>query len=184
LVFFNPNYLGHSDNYIPANPLVTPAHIVPEWYFLTFYAILRAIPDKLMGVIALLFSICSLFILPYVINPHFRSSYFRPTTHIIFWIFVTICLYLCFFGGKPAVYPFTYLSQAITFLYFSYFFIGIPFLVVTENDSGTFCILSNFDEQKSIWSYINEFFWETIEFLASVYCTRINEIISMTLLRC
>lgn len=138
LIFFNPNYLGHSDNYIPANPLVTPAHIVPEWYFLTFYAILRAIPDKLLGVIALLCAIFALLLLPYLVSPHFRSSYFRPTTHTVFWIFATTCLYLCFFGGKPAIYPFTYLSQMSTFSYFSYFFLMIPGIVVFENWLGGF----------------------------------------------
>lgn len=182
LVFFNPNYLGHSDNYIPANPLVTPAHIVPEWYFLTFYAILRAIPDKLIGVIALLFSICSLFVLPYIVNPHFRSSYFRPTTHIIFWIFATICLYLCFFGGKPAVYPFTYLSQIITLLYFSYFFIGIPFLVVTENFSGNFWVLSNL-KTLFLFEKIEEIFFEIVNFVGSAY-NRTNGFDSINLAKC
>jgi quinol-cytochrome oxidoreductase complex cytochrome b subunit len=140
LIFFAPNYLGHSDNYIPANPLVTPAHIVPEWYFLPFYAILRAVPDKLLGVVALLFAIFSLFVLPYIVNPHFRSSYFRPLTHFCFWIFIVACLYLCFLGGKPASYPYTYLSQITTILYFSYFFILLPIIVFLENWVGGFYI--------------------------------------------
>lgn len=71
-VFFSPNLLGHPDNYIPANPMVTPAHIVPEWYFLPFYAILRSIPNKLLGVLALLFSIFALIMLPFVIKPQLR----------------------------------------------------------------------------------------------------------------
>ena len=87
-VFFIPNYLGHPDNYIPANPLVTPAQIVPEWYFLPFYAILRAIPNKLVGVIALFASIGVLFFLPWLDTSRVRSAAFRPIYRQFFWIFV------------------------------------------------------------------------------------------------
>lgn len=86
-LFFMPNFLGHSDNYIMANPMVTPAHIVPEWYFLPFYAILRAIPDKLLGVIALLFAIVVLFIIPYIEFNLIRSFKFKVFSNYIFWFF-------------------------------------------------------------------------------------------------
>ena len=85
-VFFFPNFMGHPDNYIPANPMVTPAHIVPEWYFLPFYAILRAVPDKLGGVLLMFGAIVVLFILPWLDRQPIRSSQFRPLYKILFWI--------------------------------------------------------------------------------------------------
>lgn len=93
-VFFSPNFLGHPDNYVLANPLVTPNHIVPEWYFLPFYAILRALPDKTLGAIFLVLSILVLLALPFYSNVGFRSSYFKPVFQIFFWIFVVIALTL------------------------------------------------------------------------------------------
>jgi ubiquinol-cytochrome c reductase cytochrome b subunit len=105
-VFFFPNYMGHSDNYIEANPLVTPAHIVPEWYFLLFYAILRSIPDKLAGVLALLLSIITLIFLPFLLKPAVRSLAFRPFSRILFWLFVLDCIVLTWIGGCPAEYPY------------------------------------------------------------------------------
>ena len=87
VVFFAPDYLGHPDNYVPADPLKTPAHIVPEWYFLPFYAILRAIPDKLGGVIAMFSAIFVLFLLPWLDTSKVRSASFRPLYRILFWIF-------------------------------------------------------------------------------------------------
>jgi quinol-cytochrome oxidoreductase complex cytochrome b subunit len=87
-VFYMPNALGHADNYIPANPLVTPSHIVPEWYFLPFYAILRAVPDKLMGVLAMFGAIACLFALPWLDTSKVRSMRYRPTAKIHFFIFV------------------------------------------------------------------------------------------------
>jgi len=89
-VFFNPNYLGHPDNYIPANPLVTPAHIVPEWYFLPFYAILRSIPDKLLGVIAMFASILILFLLPVFYSNKIRNAQYRPLFQFFVWLFVAV----------------------------------------------------------------------------------------------
>ena len=86
-IFFFPNFMGHPDNYIPANPMQTPAHIVPEWYFLPFYAILRAVPDKLGGVLAMFGAIAVLFILPWLDRSPIRSGNFRPVFKIFFWVF-------------------------------------------------------------------------------------------------
>ena len=90
-VFYIPNYLGHADNYIPANPAVTPSHIVPEWYFLPFYAILRAIPDKLGGVIAMFGAIAVLAFLPWLDTSRVRSTAYRPLYKQFFWVFVVVC---------------------------------------------------------------------------------------------
>ncbi len=93
-VFFAPNYMGHPDNYIPANPLVTPAHIVPEWYFLPFYAILRAVPDKLGGVLAMFGAIAVLFVLPWLDTSKVRSANYRPLYRQFFWVLVVACVLL------------------------------------------------------------------------------------------
>jgi ubiquinol-cytochrome c reductase cytochrome b subunit len=100
-VFYAPNYLGHSINYIEADPLVTPPHIVPEWYFLPFYAILRSIPDKLMGVVALFGSMLTLFFVPWLDTGKVRSARFRPTYRIFFWLFVFDCFVLGYAGSQP-----------------------------------------------------------------------------------
>merc|ERR1712231_5050 len=100
-VFYFPNAMGHPDNYIPANPLVTPAHIVPEWYFLPFYAILRSIPDKLGGVLAMGGALIVLFIIPFINTSEIRSSYFRPIYTKIFWFFAADCLILGWIGQMP-----------------------------------------------------------------------------------
>jgi len=131
-LFFIPNYLGHTDNYIPANPLVTPTHIVPEWYFLPFYAILRSIPDKLFGVIAMLGSILVLLFLPFLYKFEIRSLYFRPFSRFFFWFFVSICILLGWLGSMPASEPFVFISQIITFLYFGCFFFYLLLLVIIE----------------------------------------------------
>ncbi len=99
-LFYAPNYLGHPDNYIPANPLVTPAHIVPEWYFLPFYAILRAVPDKLGGVLLMFGAIAVLFALPWLDKSRVRSARYRPTFKQLFWIFVLVCIGLTYFGAQ------------------------------------------------------------------------------------
>lgn len=117
-VFFAPNYLGHPDNYIPADPLVTPLHIVPEWYFLPFYAILRSLPGKLLGVVALVASIVVLAFLPFIIVVTYRSASNRPLYQIFFWMFVVTSLILGFVGGKPIEYPYYELGQCLTFFYF------------------------------------------------------------------
>ncbi|MCH2547086.1 MAG: cytochrome b N-terminal domain-containing protein [Alphaproteobacteria bacterium] len=101
-IFFSPNSLGHADNYIPADPMVTPAHIVPEWYFLPFYAILRAVPDKLLGVLAMFASILILFVLPWLDTSKVRSAKFRPMYRLAFWVFLFDCVLLTYAGGQTA----------------------------------------------------------------------------------
>jgi ubiquinol-cytochrome c reductase cytochrome b/c1 subunit len=127
-VFYIPNYLGHADNYIPANPAVTPTHIVPEWYYLPFYAILRAIPNKLLGVIALFASILILVFLPWLDSSKVRSARYRPLYRQFFWIFVAVCLGLGWLGGKPAEGIYVTLARILTFYYFAHFLIVLPLL--------------------------------------------------------
>jgi quinol-cytochrome oxidoreductase complex cytochrome b subunit len=131
LVFFIPNTLGHPDNYIPANPDVTPAHIVPEWYFLPFYAISRAIPDKALGVIALLASIVMLGLLPFLHKSHIRNVGFKPISKFFVLLFITTVILLTYFGAQPIEEPFTLLSQYCTIAYFSFFFI-LPLINALE----------------------------------------------------
>jgi len=127
-VFFAPNYLGHPDNYIPANPMVTPAHIVPEWYFLPYYAILRAIPDKLLGVIAMFGSIFILLALPWLDTSKIRSCVYRPIYKWFFWILVIDCLVLGYAGSQPAEGIWVTISRIGTFYYFAHFLILLPIL--------------------------------------------------------
>lgn len=127
-VFWFPNYLGHPDNYIPADPLVTPAHIVPEWYFLPFYAILRSVPDKLLGVLAMFAAIGVLFILPWLDRSRVRSAAFRPLYKWFFWIFVLDCLVLGYAGSQPAEGNMLLISQIATVWYFFHFIILMPVL--------------------------------------------------------
>jgi ubiquinol-cytochrome c reductase cytochrome b subunit len=132
-VFFYPNALGHSDNYIPANPMSTPAHIVPEWYFLPFYAILRSIPDKLGGVTAMISAILVLFLLPITNTSAVRSPYFRPIFAMSFWFFVSDFLILGWIGQKPVESPFIELGQVATCFYFLYLVFLIPAIGLLEN---------------------------------------------------
>lgn len=125
-LFFAPNYLGHPDNYIEANPLVTPAHIVPEWYFLPFYAILRAIPDKLGGVIAMFAAIIVLFVIPWLDSSKVRSTNYRPMYKWFFWLFGITCLSLGYLGAMPAEGIYVILSRVFTVLYFAHFFVVMP----------------------------------------------------------
>lgn len=127
-IYFYPNILGHSDNYIEANPMVTPTHIVPEWYFLPFYAILRSIPHKLGGVIAMLFSILILTLLPWIHSTEIRSSRFRPLYRFFYWILISSCLLLGWIGGMPVEDPYILIGQILSFFYFFYFLILLPFL--------------------------------------------------------
>jgi ubiquinol-cytochrome c reductase cytochrome b subunit len=120
-VFYQPNFMGHADNYIPANPAVTPAHIVPEWYFLPFYAILRAIPDKLGGVIAMFAAIAVLAFLPWLDTSKVKSMTYRPVAKVMFWAFVFVCIILGWLGAMPAEEPYVTYSQIFTALYFGYF---------------------------------------------------------------
>ncbi len=131
-VFFAPNVLGHADNYIQANPLVTPAHIVPEWYLLPFYAILRAIPDKLGGVIAMFGAIMILFVLPWLDTSKVRSGRFRPLFKQFFWIFVANCIFLGYLGAKPAEGIYVTLARIGTAYYFAHFLIILPILGLVE----------------------------------------------------
>ena len=126
-LFFMPNALGEPDNYIKADPLVTPAHIVPEWYFLPFYAILRAIPDKLGGVVAMFAAIFVLFVLPWLDTSRVRSATFRPIYKQMFWLFVIVCLVLGWCGAKPAEGIYLTVSRVATFLYFAFFAL-LPFI--------------------------------------------------------
>lgn len=135
IVFFYPNALGHSDNYIMANPLVTPAHIVPEWYFLPFYAILRAIPNKIGGVVAMLAAILILFTLPLLDKGQIKSPRFRNIFNFFFVVFVFNFLLLGFLGGSPAEEPYIFLSRMSTLLYFGHFVFIIPFLSKLDNFS-------------------------------------------------
>jgi len=128
LVFFAPNYLGHADNYIPANPLVTPAHIVPEWYFLPFYAVLRAVPDKLGGVILMGAAILVLFFLPWLDTSKVRSLRFRPITRVFFLLWTVNFFVLTWVGAMPAEQPYVLISQVCTMIYFCYFLVVLPLL--------------------------------------------------------
>lgn len=125
-VFYMPNYLGHPDNYIPANPMVTPAHIVPEWYFLPFYAILRSIPNKLIGVLALFASILILFFLPWLDKSPVKSARFRPIFRIFYFLFILDTIFLGWLGGQPAEGNFITMSQIATFYYFCHFLVIVP----------------------------------------------------------
>ncbi|MCW5729834.1 MAG: cytochrome b N-terminal domain-containing protein [Alphaproteobacteria bacterium] len=125
-LFYAPNALGHPDNYIPANPLVTPAHIVPEWYFLPFYAILRAVPDKLGGVVLMFGSILILFLLPWLDTSRVRSGRFRPIFKQFFWVFVLACLALGWAGAQPPEGLPLAISRVATVYYFAYFLVILP----------------------------------------------------------
>jgi quinol-cytochrome oxidoreductase complex cytochrome b subunit len=135
-VFFAPNVLGHADNYIPANPLVTPPHIVPEWYFLPFYAILRAItfdifwiiPAKLGGVIAMFGSIAVLFFLPWLDTSRVRSARFRPIYKWLFWVFLLDCVILGYVGASPPEGWLPTIGLLATIYYFAHFLIILPLL--------------------------------------------------------
>jgi ubiquinol-cytochrome c reductase cytochrome b subunit len=127
-VFFSPNILGHADNYIEANPLVTPAHIVPEWYLLPFYAILRSVPDKLLGVIAMFAAIFVLVILPWLDTSKVRSTVFRPIYKQFYWFLVADVLILGYVGAMPAEGLYLLIARVATAYYFAHFLIILPFL--------------------------------------------------------
>ena len=132
MVFYWPNAMGDAENYVPANPLVTPAHIVPEWYFLPFYAILRAVPDKLMGVLFMFGSIGVLFILPWLDRSPIRSGSFRPLFKIFFWLLLADCVMLTWLGAKPPEGIYVILSRLGTAYYFAHFLLVLPALSIFE----------------------------------------------------
>jgi quinol-cytochrome oxidoreductase complex cytochrome b subunit len=144
LVFFQPNLLGDADNYIPANPMSTPAEIVPEWYFLPFYAILRSVPDigipgyfvlmnaKLAGVICMAVSILVLFALPWLDSSKVRSARFRPMYKLAFWALLVDCVILGWIGGHQAVAPYIWIGRVATLYYFLHFFVLVPVIARKE----------------------------------------------------
>lgn len=133
LIFYYPNLLGHSDNYIPADSMKTPAHIVPEWYFLPFYAILRAIPHKLGGVLAMGGALVVLFFLPFIHASKIRSSTFRLGYRVVFWLILTTFLLLMWLGPKPTDPPYIGIGQFLTFSYFFLFLVGIPLSGIVDS---------------------------------------------------
>lgn len=124
LTLTNPYLLGDPDNFIPANPLVTPVHIQPEWYFLFAYAILRSIPNKLGGVIALVLSIAILVILPFTANRKFRGIQFYPINQVLFWSIVATVILLTWIGARPVEDPYIIVGQLLTVVYFSYYILN------------------------------------------------------------
>ena len=134
-VFFSPNSLGHPDNYIEANPLATPAHIVPEWYFLPFYAILRSIPDKLGGVTGMFGALLILFALPWLDGSSIRSGKYRPIFRIITFVFIVNFVVLGYIGGQPAEEPYISIGQFCTVWYFLHFLVLLPLVSRREKTS-------------------------------------------------
>ena len=131
-VFYLPDYLGHADNYIEANPLSTPPHIVPEWYFLPYYAILRAIPDKLLGVIAMFSSILLLVFLPWLDTSRVRSAKYRPVYKWFFWLFIFTVVALGYLGSKPAEGAYVHWARVFTAYYFLHLLVVLPIVGVME----------------------------------------------------
>lgn len=127
-IFFSPNFFGEPENYIPADPLVTPAHIVPEWYFLPLYAILRAIPNKVIGVIAMFGAVGLLFALPWLDKSPIRSARFRPYYRPLFWVLVVDCIVLGWVGGKSPEGMYIIIGQLSTLYFFAHFLVFIPLL--------------------------------------------------------
>nr|CAD91376.1 cytochrome b [Acipenser gueldenstaedtii] len=133
VALFSPNLLGDPDNFTPANPLVTPPHIKPEWYFLFAYAIMRSIPNKLSGVLALLFSILILMLVPVLHTSKQRGNTFRPLSQILFWALVADMLVLTWIGGQPVEHPFVLIGQVASTVYFALFLIALPLTGLLEN---------------------------------------------------
>jgi ubiquinol-cytochrome c reductase cytochrome b/c1 subunit len=131
-VFYGPNYMGDAVNYVPANPLVTPAHIKPEWYYLPFYAILRSVPDKLLGVIAMFSSILILLALPWLDTSKVRSGTYRPIFKGFFWVFAIVCVALGFIGSKPPEGSYVFWGRILTAYYFIHFIVILPLLGLLE----------------------------------------------------
>jgi ubiquinol-cytochrome c reductase cytochrome b subunit len=132
-VFYYPNVLGHADNYIEANPMKTPLHIVPEWYFLPFYAILRSIPNKIGGVVGMFGSLLILLTIPFTNSSEIRSTAFRPIYKIAYWLLVVSFLLLGWIGQMPVEYPYTEIGVISMIYYIAFFIIVIPFLGKIES---------------------------------------------------
>nr|ACC77668.1 cytochrome b [Mabuya mabouya] len=133
LTLFSPNLLGDPENFTPANPLVTPPHIKPEWYFLFAYAILRSIPNKLGGVLALLLSILILLLVPMLHTSKQRGNIFRPMSQTVYWLLMTNIFILTWIGGQPVEHPFIIIGQLASALYFITFLIIMPITAIMEN---------------------------------------------------
>src|SRR6202034_3302358 len=136
-IFYLPNYLGDADNYIPANPGVTPTHIVPEWYYLPFYAILRSIPNQLGRLIAMFSAIIVLAFLPWLDTARTRSSKYRPLAKQFFWIFVVVAVLLGYLGAQPPEGIYVIAGRILTVCYFAYFLIVLPLLSRIETPRPT-----------------------------------------------
>jgi ubiquinol-cytochrome c reductase cytochrome b subunit len=149
-VFFMPNVLGDSENYVMANPMQTPPAIVPEWYLLPFYAILRSIPNKLLGVITMFAALLILLIVPYIDISRSRGIQFKPLSKIIFYIFVANFLILMQLGAKHVESPFIEFGQISTMLYFSYFLILVPLVTYIENTLTNLSLESKIYSEKTI----------------------------------
>ena len=136
LIFFIPNDLLDADNYNIANPLVTPAHVVPEWYLLPFYAMLRAIPNKLLGVIALVAAIVVLFFLPWLDRNPVKSAKYRPAFRFFFWVFVAICIGLGWIGSQEPTDALSLIARFLTLGYFGFFLVIMPLLEFHREDEA------------------------------------------------
>nr|UPL65271.1 cytochrome b [Largus sp.] len=132
IILWEPRMLGDPENFIPANPLVTPVHIQPEWYFLFAYAILRSIPNKLGGVIAMILSIAIIMILPFTNKSKFQGIKFYPFSKSLFWSFVMIIILLTWIGARPAEEPFIMVGQILTILYFLYFIVSPMMMIIWD----------------------------------------------------
>ncbi len=132
-VFFSPNTMGHPDNYIPGNPLVTPASIVPEWYLLPFYAILRSVPDKLLGVLAMFGAILILLVLPITDRSVIRGNAFKVFSKFFFFLFIANFVLLGHLGECHVEPPFVVMGQIATVIYFAYFLVIVPVVSTIEN---------------------------------------------------
>jgi len=126
-IFYAPDALGHPDNFMEANFLVTPSHIVPEWYFLPLYALLRSVPNKLFGLFLLLMFVACIFLLPFYNKGFIRSGVFRPLYSIIVWIFLSVCFLLGWVGGLPVIYPFYELDKFLLFYIFLFYWLFFHF---------------------------------------------------------
>ncbi len=147
-VFFAPNFFGEPDNYLPADPLVTPTHIVPEWYFLPFYAILRSVPNKLAGVLLMFSSIAVLAALPWLDKSPVRSAKFRPIYKKLFWLLVISCLTLGWVGSQPPEGIAMLTGRIATTYYFAHFFIVLPLLSIIERPMPIPSSISQYEKNK------------------------------------